>query len=212
MLNICEIFKSIQGESSHSGLICSFIRLAGCNIRCSYCDTAYAWTEGTMRSVESIVQEVEQHGTRLVEITGGEPLMQNETPALCRALLETRHRVLVETNGTLDISALPAGTVRIVDVKCPGSGAQTPFLCANLEHLVPDDECKFVISDLFDFEWAATFVHDHGMDRRCGVIFSPNTSRLNPALLADWIVSGNLPVRLGLQLHKVIWGNDIRGV
>ena len=210
MLSITEIFTSIQGESTFAGLPCVFVRLAGCNLRCRYCDSTYAYGPGVERSAESVVEEVAGLPVTLVEITGGEPLQQPETPELCRRLLARGRRVLVETNGTMDIGALPPGVVRIVDVKCPGSGEAGRFLAGNLAALKPEDECKFVLCDRADFDWAAAFVRRLDLTRRCTVLFSPVWTTLPPADLAEWILASGLAVRLGLQLHKVIWGGDTR--
>ena len=211
MLQVCEIFKSIQGESTHAGKVCSFVRLTGCNLSCSYCDTRYALTEGQWLSLEQVVRSMQEHRTRLVEITGGEPLLQAETPALCRRFLELGYTVLVETNGTLDISLVPPPAVRIVDIKCPSSGHEGSFLQKNFSLLAPADECKFVLSDEDDFFWALDVVHKEDLHETVSVSFSPNMKVLEPAALAGWILRENAPVRLGLQLHKVIWGEK-RGV
>ncbi len=211
MLRVCEIFKSIQGESTHAGKVCSFVRLTGCNLHCSYCDTVYARTEGEEQSVEQIVREVQTHRTKLVEITGGEPLLQAETPLLCRRFLDLGLTVLVETNGSLDISAVPPPVVRIVDVKCPSSGHAGSFLQKNISLLASLDECKFVLSDKDDFFWALDVVRKENLHEIATVIFSPNMKLLPPKDLVEWILEENAPVRLGVQLHKIIWG-DLRGV
>ena len=207
---VCEIFKSIQGESTHAGKICSFVRLAGCNLRCTWCDTAYAWDEGEERSLDEIVREVQTHRTRLVEITGGEPLLQQETPTLCSRFIDLGYTVLVETNGSQDISIVPPPAIRIVDVKCPGSGHEGSFLHKNFSLLTAADECKFVLSDKTDFFWALDVVRKENLHQTATVIFSPNTKRLEPKELAGWIIEENAPVRLGLQMHKVIWGDTRR--
>jgi 7-carboxy-7-deazaguanine synthase len=211
MLKVCEIFKSIQGESTHAGKVCSFVRLTGCNLHCSYCDTIYALTEGEELPLEQIVRAVQTHRTKLVEITGGEPLLQAETPLLCKRFLELGYTVLVETNGSIDISAVPPPFIRIVDVKCPSSGHEVTFLQKNFSHLTPTDECKFVMSDKDDFFWALDVVRKENLHEIATVIFSPNMKLLRPKDLAEWIVEENAPVRLGVQLQKIIWG-DRRGV
>jgi 7-carboxy-7-deazaguanine synthase len=211
MLRVCEIFKSIQGESTHAGKVCSFVRLTGCNLQCSYCDTVYALTEGEEQSIEEMVREVQAHHTRLVEITGGEPLLQAETPLLCKRFMELGYTVLVETNGSLDISAVAPPVVRIIDVKCPSSGHAGSFLQKNISLLTPADECKFVLSDKDDFFWALDVVRKENLHETGTVIFSPNTKLLSPKDLAEWIIGENAPVRLGVQLHKIIWG-DKQGV
>jgi 7-carboxy-7-deazaguanine synthase len=211
MLRVCEIFKSIQGESTHAGKVCSFVRLSGCNLRCSYCDTSYAWAEGAERSIEQIVAEVQAHRTTLVEITGGEPLLQSETPLLCRRFHDLGLTVLVETNGSHDISVVPPPVVRIVDVKCPSSGQEGSFLSRNFSLLGSSDECKFVLSDRDDFFWALEVVRRENLHETAAVIFSPNMKLLAPQELAGWILEENAPVRLGVQLHKILWGEK-RGV
>ena len=211
MMKICEIFKSIQGESTYAGRICSFVRLSGCNLECSYCDTRYAFTESHDFSTEQIVEVVNCHNSTLVEITGGEPLIQKETPVLCQMFLDNNFTVLVETNGSLPIDLLPAGCIRIIDVKCPGSGEAGSFLIENVGKLQPTDELKFVISDRNDFLWALEFVNKYQLDHLSTVLFSPCMGKVDPSELAAWILENNAPVRLGLQLHKLIWGEK-RGV
>lgn len=211
MLKICEIFKSIQGESTYAGKICSFIRLSGCNLACSYCDTQYAFADGMDYSIEQIVEIVNSQNSTLVEITGGEPLIQKETPALCSKLLDKNYTVLVETNGSLPIDLLPEGCIRIIDVKCPGSGEAGSFLIENIRKLVKSDELKFVLSDRNDFLWALEFINKYKLDQLSTVLFSPCMGQVAPSELAAWILEKNAPVRLGLQLHKLIWGEK-RGV
>ncbi len=210
MLTVCESFVSIQGESTYAGMPCAFVRLSGCNLRCTYCDTAYARDEGDERDVEDIAEQTAGSGVGLVEITGGEPLLQNETPLLCARLLARGLTVLVETNGTCDISVLPDGVVRVLDIKTPGSGEHERFLRTNLDYLRPTDECKLVVCDHGDFEWARDFARAHDLYSRCTVIFAPAWPRLAADRLAEWILADRLPARLGLQLHKIIWGN-VRG-
>jgi 7-carboxy-7-deazaguanine synthase len=211
MLRINELFKSIQGESTHAGKVCSFVRLSGCNLRCSYCDTAYAWEQGEEWSIDHIVDAVRAFRTTLVEITGGEPLLQDDTPLLCQRLLDLKYTVLVETNGSLDLSLVPPPVIRIVDIKCPSSGHAGSFLDINYSLLRPGDECKFVLSDKDDFFWAVETVRRENLHETATVIFSPVMDRLAPCDLAQWIIDENAPVRLGLQMHKIIWGEK-RGV
>jgi 7-carboxy-7-deazaguanine synthase len=205
-MKVKETFVSIQGESTYAGLPCFFIRLSGCNLRCSYCDTVSAYVGGDRRSIPSLVEAFLQSGMPIVEITGGEPLLQEKTPRLAEALLAAGARtVLVETNGTLDIGGLPHGSVAIVDVKCPGSGAGESFDLVNLDRFRRHDEVKFVLSDRADFEWAAGFVERHGLAGRCAaILFSPVAGRLDPKALAGWLVESKLPVRLQIQLHKTL--------
>jgi 7-carboxy-7-deazaguanine synthase len=215
MLNVCEQFKSIQGESTFAGIPCSFIRLSGCNLHCSYCDTASAVTEpGTPRPLDAVLSVVEGHGCRVVEVTGGEPLLQEETPELCRRLLDKGYTVLVETNGSLDIARLPRGPrgcVCVVDVKCPLSGMVDSFYEKNLDSLKMSDQLKFVLSGKIDFDWALTFVVSRKLHERCEVIFAPAQGNCIPRDLAEWILDAKAPVRLGLQLHYYIWGRDSKG-
>jgi 7-carboxy-7-deazaguanine synthase len=212
-LSVIEIFRSIQGETSFAGLPCGFVRLAGCNLRCSYCDTGYAWEEsGEELSVEQVAEKLHQMGVELICITGGEPLLQNATPQLAENLLRLGHGVLVETNGTQDISALPKGTIRIMDVKCPGSGECGETLLANLGALTAEDEVKFVLTGRGDFEWAAHFARHHRLLDRCKVLFSPAYGLLTGAQLAEWILDSGLNVRLQLQLHRILWPERNRGV
>jgi 7-carboxy-7-deazaguanine synthase len=211
MIKICEIFKSIQGESTYTGLLCTFIRLSGCNLNCSYCDTKYAFENGSEYSIEEILKYVKGHRCSLVEITGGEPLIQSKTVTLCQNLLQNNYTVLLETNGSLDISPLPSECIKIIDIKCPDSGSGSSFLLKNLQYLSQNDECKMVISTKNDFIWALDFVNKYSLNKKCSVLFSPNTRLINPVDLADWIIESDAPVRLGLQLHKIIWGENARG-
>ena len=226
---ITEIFKSIQGESTYAGLPCVFVRLTGCNLRCSWCDTAYAFHGGTRYSVAEVMTRVrELHGgakeagkqLRLVEITGGEPLLQPETPELAQRLLEERYTVLIETSGERDVSVLPREVVKIVDVKCPDSGESGKFNLANLDAIDPKDEIKFVIASRRDYEFAREFVAKHGLAERVReVLFSPvfadpegKWPAMDARALAEWILADGLQVRLGLQIHKFIWDPAMHGV
>lgn len=227
---ITEIFKSIQGESSYAGLPCIFVRLTGCNLRCKWCDTAYAFHGGTKYSVEEILRRVDEfsgHGeqsggrnVRLVEITGGEPLLQPETPELARRLLDSGYTVLIETSGERDISELAREVVKIVDVKCPDSGESGKFNLANLEALEKKDEIKFVIASRRDYDFAREFMAEHRLRERVHeILFSPvfaDPAGAWPAMdareLTEWILAENLPVRLGLQLHKFVWNPAMHGV
>lgn len=210
-LYVTEIFRSIQGESTHAGRPCTFVRLSGCNLRCLWCDTAYSWEPGAPMSVEDVLAEVDRQGCPLVEITGGEPLAQAETPELARRLVEAGYEVLVETNGSLPIDALDRRVSAIVDVKCPSSGMAGQMDRGNFERLRAKDELKFVIADRQDFDYAAGVVR-RILPQTRPILFSPVLSMLEPAELAAWILEERLPVRLGLQLHKFIWDPDKRGV
>jgi 7-carboxy-7-deazaguanine synthase len=207
---ITEIFKSIQGESSYSGFPCSFIRTTGCNLRCVWCDTQYAFYGGKTMSVDEVLATIEPHQCPLVEITGGEPLVQEEVPILAQRLLDTGRTVLIETGGSLDISVLPPKVIKIVDIKCPESGMMEKMDWGNLERLSSDDEIKFVINSRKDYDWAAQFLKKHELEGKNLILFSPVYGKMNPAELADWILEDHLPVRFQIQLHKVLWG-DIPG-
>jgi 7-carboxy-7-deazaguanine synthase len=212
MLNVCEIFSSVQGESSRSGHLCVFVRLSGCNLKCSWCDTRYACDEpGRPMKYLEVMDEVDKYRINLVEITGGEPLLQPDVIHLCRNLLEEEFTVLVETNGSQDISILPKGVHRIVDVKCPGSGMADSFLMDNLNHLNEGDELKFVLASIDDAEWAIKFCVDHDYVNVGEVIFSPVSSTLPYNVLADWMVDNKLSgVKIGVQLHKILWNDVVR--
>ena len=211
-LRVIEIFTSIQGETSHAGLPCTFVRLAGCNLHCAYCDTRYAVTEaGTEMLLGEAVRQAHKPGRRLVCITGGEPLLQAGAASLARQLIALNHTVLVETNGTLDIRVLPPEAARIMDVKCPGSGEAGKTLQRNLSALRPGDEVKFVLCDRRDFEWAQEFVAHAGLAGRCHLLFAPAHPVLAARELAGWILNSGLDVRLEIQLHKVLWPEKQRG-
>ena len=212
-MRITEIFHSIQGESSFAGLPCVFVRSTGCNLRCVWCDTAYAFHGGREMSVDEIVGEVERLGgdCRLVELTGGEPLLQKEIFALARALLDRGYTVLCETGGSLDLDRVPREVIKIVDVKCPGSGESHRNLWSNLEKLGPRDEIKFVIRDRADYEWALGVIRGRGLAGR-SILFSPVWGELELRELAEWVLADGAPVRVQTQLHKHIWGPHAVGV
>ncbi len=211
-LYISEIFKSVQGESSFSGMPCIFIRLAGCNLRCRYCDTRYAQELGEQISLGQILTLVASYSCRLVEITGGEPLIQRNTPDLAIGLMKKGYRVLVETNGSQDISVLPEGAVRIMDIKCPSSGESDQMLWGNLETLTQDDEIKFVISDRRDYEWARHIMMEQLFDSAAQILFSTVFGQLHPRSLVKWMLDDNIQARFQLQIHKYIWPPDTQGV
>jgi len=213
MLTINEIFHSIQGESTHTGRPCVFVRLTACDLRCSWCDTPYAFTEGRKMSVEDVIARVEAFGCDLVEITGGEPLLQRDVYPLMERLVDSGRTVMIETGGHLSIADVPKQVIRIVDVKCPGSGESAKNYWANLDLLQPDDEVKFVIRDRADYEFARGVVARHNLvERARAVLFSPVHGVLDAKDLAAWILGDRLRVRLQLQAHKYIWGADVRGV
>ncbi|NOZ62375.1 MAG: radical SAM protein [Calditrichaeota bacterium] len=212
MLKVNEIFFSIQGESTFAGLPFVFVRLSRCNLRCQYCDTPYAYDEGREMFLSEIIERVEQFPCDFVEITGGEPLLQAEVFELAARLVSAGKIVLVETNGTLDITPLRPPIIRIVDVKCPGSGEGESFLLTNLRDLRPSDNVKFVLSDKADFDWAVNFVKKNDLTGKCPLLFSPVFGKLNYSQLAEWIKSSGLPIQLQIQLHKIIWDEGKRGV
>ncbi len=213
MLTINEIFHSIQGESTYAGRPCAFVRLSACDLRCSWCDTTYAFHEGHKVSVEDVVAQVRAFECEHVEITGGEPLLQPDVYPLMEQLLANGHTVLLETGGHRSIEAVPEGVIRIIDVKCPGSGEAEKTHWQNLDLLRPSDEVKFVIKDRADYEYARDVVREHDLaPRTTAVLFSPVHGVLDPSRLAFWILEDRLAVRLQLQVHKFIWGADVRGV
>lgn len=213
MLTINEIFHSIQGESTHSGRPCVFVRLTACDLRCTWCDTPYAFAEGSKMSVEQVLEKVSAYGCSLVELTGGEPLLQKDVYPLMERLLASGRTVMVETGGHLSIASVPPAVIRIVDVKCPGSGESARNHPENLALLSSRDEVKFVIRDRADYEFARDLVARHHLvERTAAVLFSPVHAVLAPRVLAEWILADELQVRLQLQTHKYIWGADVRGV
>jgi 7-carboxy-7-deazaguanine synthase len=210
-LQVTEMFLSIQGESTWAGLPCGFIRLAGCNLRCVWCDTIYSHEGGTITTLDAIMKQVQRWQVQMVEITGGEPLMQQHCPTLAARLLQAGKTVLVETNGSQPLDALPEGAICIMDIKCPGSGMHTHTHWPNLEFLKPRDEVKFVLASRSDYEWALKIQEQYDLSRRChAVLFSPVTGMLQPADLAQWMTQDCPPARLQLPLHKYIWPLDQR--
>ena len=212
MLRVNEIFHSIQGESTHAGRPCVFVRLTGCNLRCVWCDTAYAFHEGVSLTVDEIVGRVGAYGCGLVELTGGEPLLQPEAIGLMSALLAQGLEVLLETGGSLPIEQVPSGVRRIVDIKCPGSGESERNRWENLTALRPGDELKFVIADRVDYDWAVGLLKERALHEKATVLFSAVVDRLPAGDLAHWVLEDALPVRVQLQLHKILWPNVVRGV
>lgn len=211
-MRVTEIFHSIQGESSFVGQPCVFIRLTGCPLRCAWCDTEYAFYGGNEQSMEDILGKVESYGCRLVEITGGEPLAQSDAVPLITKLCEQGYDVLVETSGAIDTAAVDTRAHVILDVKCPGSGMSDRMHWPNLDRLSMKDEAKFVLADRADYEWARQVLERHELATRCTVLMSPVFGSLDPRQLAEWVLADRLPVRLQLQLHKLIWAPDMRGV
>lgn len=207
-LKITEIFHSLQGESSLVGWPTVFVRLTGCPLRCSYCDTAYAFHGGRWALLEDILQEVAAHGARHVCVTGGEPLAQKSCLPLLAALCDAGYTVSIETSGAMDIGEIDPRVRRIVDLKTPASNEMARNRWENLPLLRATDEIKFVLCDRQDYEWARTTTEQHGLSQRCTVLFSPSQGQLEPGLLAEWILSDRLPVRFQVQLHKLLWGNQ----
>ncbi len=211
-MKINEIFYSIQGESTFAGLPCVFIRLTGCNLRCRYCDTKYAYEEGEELNLFDILRIVQKYNCNLVEITGGEPLLQPDTVELSKKMIFENRRVLIETNGTQDISVLPAGVIRIMDIKCPGSGESDKTEWSNISKLKQTDNVKFVVADKTDFDWAEKIVLKYDLTTKTQVLFSPAFGIVKPKELAKWILESGIPVRMQLQAHKYIWEPKERGV
>jgi 7-carboxy-7-deazaguanine synthase len=212
MLTVNEIFHSIQGESTRAGQPCVFVRLTACDLRCIWCDTAYAFYEGRKMSVDEVLQAVDEYGCPLVEITGGEPLLQDDVYPLMERLLQSGHTVMLETGGHRPIDRVPAAVVKIVDVKCPGSGESDKNDWRNLEKLAPHDEVKFVIADRADYEFARDVVLWKLPTNPAAILFSPVHGGLDPKTLSEWVLADRLPVRVQLQLHKFIWHPATRGV
>lgn len=213
MLTVNEIFHSIQGESTRAGEPCVFVRLTACDLRCSWCDTPYAFHEGKKRSIDDVVREVETFQCPLVEITGGEPLLQDDVYPLMDALLARGHTVMIETGGHRSIARVPPAVVRVMDVKCPGSGESDRNLWENLDLVGRNDQVKFVIKDRADYEFARDVIAKHDLASRVGaVLLSPVHGVMDPKSLSEWVLADRLPVRLQLQLHKFIWSPQTRGV
>lgn len=211
-LIVNEIFKSIQGESSYAGIPCVFIRLTGCNLRCSYCDTAYAYEEGVEMPLKEIIGRIESLNCKNVCITGGEPLLQDNVNVLANYLKKNGYKIFIETNGSVDIDLLSEDAIRIMDVKCPDSGMDDKMDWNNIDRLKATDEVKFVISSKNDYEWAKDILIEHGLARKSNVLLGVVFGKVEPRLLAEWILQDNLDVRLQLQLQKYIWPDKARGV
>ena len=213
MLTVNEIFHSIQGESTHTGRPCVFVRLTGCDLRCVWCDTTYSFHEGRKLEVDDVVADVEQYRCDLVEITGGEPLLQEDVYPLMDRLLASGATVLLETGGHASVARVPAAVVKVMDIKCPGSGECHRNAWENVSRLTDRDQVKFVIADRVDYEFARDVLRRHTLETRCGaVLFSAVHNVLPPARLAEWVLDDRLPVRLQIQLHKHLWGAETRGV
>lgn len=211
-MRVTEIFHSIQGESSFVGQPCVFIRLTGCPLRCTWCDTEYAFYGGSEQFIEDILAKVDSYNCRLVEVTGGEPLAQPDAFPLITKLCDRGYDVLIETSGAIDIAPVDVRAHVILDVKCPGSGMVDRMHWPNLARLTSKDEAKFVLADRSDYEWGRQTIAQHGLASRCTVLMSPVFGSLDPRQLAEWVLADRLPVRMQLQLHKLIWAPDMRGV
>ena len=207
-----EIYYSIQGESTHVGRPCIFIRLTYCNLRCTYCDTEYAFYDGRDMEIPEIMDKIKQWNCNLVEVTGGEPLFQDECIHLLKELMNMNYEVMLETGGSISISDVPMEIVKIVDFKCPSSGMEKKNLWSIVNDLQPHDEVKFVIGNREDFEWAEEMLNKYSLNEKCAILFSPTFGQIHPSLIVDWILDKNLPVRMQLQMHKHIWKPEKKGV
>lgn len=211
-MRVTEIFHSVQGESTFVGMPCVFVRLTGCPLRCTWCDTEYAFFGGSEYSLDDILGKIRSYGCPLVEVTGGEPLARTDTDILLRRLCQEGFTVLLETSGAVDTALVDPSVHIILDVKCPGSGMTDRMHWPNVERLRPKDEAKFVIQDRIDYDWAKSVLDRFRLTERCSVLFSPVFNTLDPRDLAEWMLADRLPVRLQLQMHKYIWAPDMRGV
>ena len=211
-LKINEIYYSVQGESTHAGRPCIFIRLTYCNLRCSYCDTEYAFYDGKDMEITDIMSEIKQWDCNLVEVTGGEPLFQDECIDLLNELVNSNYEVMLETGGSLSISDVPKKVVKIVDFKCPSSGMVKKNLWSIVDDLQAHDEVKFVIGNREDFDWAKDRITEYSLDKICTLLFSPTFGEIDPQQIVEWILDENLPVRMQLQMHKMIWSPEEKGV
>ena len=211
-LKINEIYFSIQGESTHIGRPCIFIRLTYCNLRCTYCDTEYAFYDGNDMEISEILDKIKKWNCNLVEVTGGEPLFQNECTDLLIELTNTGYEVLLETGGSLAISNIPKEVKKIVDFKCPSSGMEKKNLWSIVKDLESHDEVKFVIGDREDFDWAKEKILHYKLENKCVVLMSPTFDEIEPQQIVEWILAENMPVRMQIQMHKHIWKPDKKGV
>ena len=211
-LKINEIYYSVQGESTHSGCPCIFIRLTYCNLRCSYCDTEYAFYDGKDMEITDIMSEIKQWDCNLVEVTGGEPLFQDECIDLLNELVNSNYEVMLETGGSLSISDVPKKIIKIVDFKCPSSAMVKKNLWSIVDDLQAHDEVKFVIGNREDFDWAKDRITEYSLDKICTLLFSPTFGEIDPQQIVEWILAENLPVRMQLQMHKMIWSPEEKGV
>ena len=211
-LKINEIYYSVQGESTHAGRPCIFIRLTYCNLRCTYCDTEYAFYDGEDMEIPEIMNEIQQWDCNLVEVTGGEPLFQEECIDLLNDLVNSSYEIMLETGGSLSISDVPKEVIKIVDFKCPTSGMVKKNLWSIVDDLQPHDEIKFVIGNREDFDWAKNRIEEYSLDKICTLLFSPTFGEIDPQQIVEWILAENLPVRIQMQMHKMIWSPEEKGV
>ena len=211
-LKVNEIYFSIQGESTHAGRPCIFIRLTYCNLRCTYCDTEYAFYEGKDMEISEIIEQIKQWNCQLVEVTGGEPLFQDECIILLDELLKGKYEVALETGGSLPIYNVPKKVIKIVDFKCPSSGMEKKNLWSIVDDLDPKDEIKFVIGNREDYEWTKKKITKYHLTNRCTVLLSPIFNQIEPEIIVEWILADSLPVRMQIQIHKYIWKSDKKGV
>ena len=211
-LKINEIYYSVQGESTHAGRPCVFIRLTYCNLRCTYCDSEYTFYEGKDMEITHIMNEIKQWDCNLVEVTGGEPLFQDKCINLLNELVNSNYEVMLETGGSLSISDVPKKVIKIVDFKCPSSAMEKKNLWSNVDDLQPHDEVKFVIGNREDFDWAKDRITEYSLDKICTLLFSPTFGEIDPQQIVEWILAENLPVRMQMQMHKMIWSPDKQGV
>ena len=211
-LKINEIYYSVQGESTHAGRPCIFIRLTYCNLRCTYCDTEYAFYDGKDMEITDIMSEIKQWDCNLVEVTGGEPLFQEECIDLLNELVNSNYEVMLETGGSLSISNVPKKVIKIVDFKCPSSKMVKKNLWSIVEDLQPHDEVRFVIGDREDFDWEKDRITKYSLDKICTLLFSPAFGKIDPQHIVEWILADNLPVRMQMQMHKMIWNPEEKGI
>ena len=211
-MKINEIFKSIQGETSYAGLPCAFVRVTGCNLRCNYCDTTYAYEEGKEMSLSTILECIARLKTKIVCVTGGEPLSNNDTPLLLEELLVKKYTVLVETNGSYDIRTIPQEIIKIMDIKCPDSNMSHLMNWQNIKYLTKFDEVKFVLSSRKDYDWTKAVIYKYNLSEVANILIGTVFGAISPKMVVQWILEDNLDVRFQLQLHKYIWEPHTRGV
>jgi 7-carboxy-7-deazaguanine synthase len=211
-LKVNEIYYSIQGESSYTGLPCIFIRLTYCNLRCTYCDSEYTFHEGNNMSINDILETIGQYSCKLVEVTGGEPLVQKECITLLKKLVDLDYEVLLETSGSLTIKDVPKQVINIIDFKCPSSGMKKKNHWDNINYLKPNDEVKFIIEDREDYEWAKMKIRQYNLNKKSKILMSPSYNKIEEKEIVDWILKDNLNVKFQIQLHKIIWKDTDKGV